>query len=225
MPAGASASIESLALGSSFTSKFGPVTGEARPPEDATGQSAAADEAQVIDPVPGLTATFDDFYLDNVGGVARALALTLGDHELGMEAADEAFTRAYAKWDSIRHFDNPAGWTYRVGLNWGRSWLRRKARALAKRQAIGEIYGVSVLDAEEIRSSVDDLELRNALLELSDEQRSVVVLRYFLDWSTEQTAEALDISTGTVKSRLSRGLDHLRNALTSTEGSNRETTP
>lgn len=187
-------------------------------------QIAGADDAQVIDPINVTTGLFDDFYLDNVGNVARALALTLGDHELGLEAADEAFTRAYAKWDNIRHFDNPAGWVYRVGLNWGRSWLRRKARAFAKRQAIEDLYGVSVLDAEEIRTSVDDLELREALLSLSDDQRSVVVLRYFLDWSTEQTAEALSISTGTVKSRLSRGLEHLRNALTPVEGSQAETT-
>lgn len=195
-----------------------------RPEPDDRSRTATAGDAEVIDPIPALTGTFDDFYLDHVGEVARALALTLGDHELGMEAADEAFTRAYAKWDTIRHFDNPAGWAYRVGLNWGRSWLRRKARAFAKRQAIEDLYGVSVLDTEEVRSHVDDLELRDALLNLSDEQRSVVVLRYFLDWSTEQTAEALDISSGTVKSRLSRGLDHLRNALLSTEGSNRETT-
>lgn len=180
---------------------------------------AGTGDAEVIDPAATGNLSFDDFYLDNVGDVARALALTLGDHELGLEAADEAFTRAFAKWNSIRHFDNPAGWAYRVGLNWGRSWLRRKARAFAKRQAIEDVYGVSVLDAEEIKTSVDDLELRNALLDLSDDQRSVVVLRYFLDWSTEQTAEALAISTGTVKSRLSRGLDHLRNALLPTEGS------
>ncbi len=194
-----------------------------RPNEDDFGQPADAGDAEVLDPVAVGSVTFDDFYLDNVGSVARALALTLGDHELGIEAADEAFTRAYAKWESIRHFDNPAGWVYRVGLNWGRSWLRRKARAFAKRQAIGEIYGVSVLDAEEIKTSVDDIELREALLALSDEQRSVVVLLYFLDWSTEQTADALDVSTGTVKSRLSRGLDNLRNALTATEGSVPET--
>ncbi len=197
-----------------------------RPDEwDDGDATAGADEADFIDPIAVATRTFDDFYLDNVGNVARALALTLGDHELGLEAADEAFTRAYSKWDSIRHFDNPSGWVYRVGLNWGRSWLRRKARAFAKRQAIEDIYGVSVLDSEEIKISVDDLELREALLTLSDEQRSVVVLRYFLDWSTEQTADALNVSTGTVKSRLSRGLDHLRNALAPVEGSHAETTP
>ena len=56
-------------------------------------------------------------------------------------------------------------------------------------------------------------ELDAALAALPVEQRSVVVLRYLLDWSEFQTAEALDIAPGTVKSRLSRALDRLATQL------------
>jgi RNA polymerase sigma-70 factor (ECF subfamily) len=52
-----------------------------------------------------------------------------------------------------------------------------------------------------------------ALAGLALEHRTVVVLRYYLDWSHEQIAERLRIPVGTVKSRLSRALDQLGNKL------------
>ncbi len=54
-----------------------------------------------------------------------------------------------------------------------------------------------------------DPRLAQALAALDPKHRSVVVLRYLLDWSVEQTAEALDIAPGTVKSRLHRALAQL----------------
>jgi len=55
--------------------------------------------------------------------------------------------------------------------------------------------------------------LEDALAQLSIEHRSVVVLRFYFDWTVDQTAEALDIAPGTVKSRLARALPLLRSYL------------
>ena len=51
--------------------------------------------------------------------------------------------------------------------------------------------------------------LAAALEELPVQQRAVVVLRFYFDWSTEQVAKALGVPNGTVKSRLSRALERL----------------
>jgi RNA polymerase sigma-70 factor (ECF subfamily) len=48
-----------------------------------------------------------------------------------------------------------------------------------------------------------------AVARLPHRQRVVVVARYYLDWSTTQIADHLDIPLGTVKSRLHRALEHL----------------
>jgi RNA polymerase sigma-70 factor (ECF subfamily) len=64
-----------------------------------------------------------------------------------------------------------------------------------------------VLDAE--RSST----LLEAVNGLRDEEREVVACRYFLELSEEEAAETLGLRKGTVKSRLSRGLAHLRERL------------
>lgn len=144
---------------------------------------------------------FEVFYESNRDAIGRCLALTLGDAALGFEAADEAMARAYERWHKIHDGSNPSGWVYRTGLNWARSWLRRRRRSNENAPLLAR---ADVVDERPV-----DIDLAEALQALSYEHRAVVVLRYFSDWSIDQTAEALAISPGTVKSRLSRALRQL----------------
>ena len=150
--------------------------------------------------------TFDGFYRDHRDRIAAALALTCRNAALGAEAADEAMARAYARWDHVATMANPSGWVYRVGLNWTRSLLRRRTR-----EDLGEVAELASVDPD---VSVD---LDRALAGLDVAHRSVVVCRHLLGMSTAETAHALDIAEGTVKSRLSRALDALRTALETTD--------
>ncbi len=145
--------------------------------------------------------SFEAFYEQHYADVVKALSLTLGDAGWGREAADEAMTRAFDRWADIATYDNPAGWTYRVGLNWARSWHRKLARRLPWSEP------------EVSLPTASDPSLEEALASLDLKYRSVVVCRYLLDWSTDDTATALGIAPGTVKSRLSVGLDRLRSQL------------
>ena len=64
------------------------------------------------------------------------------------------------------------------------------------------------------RAAVEDLlDLRAALHTLSPRRRAVIVLRYYCDYSIEQTAQVLDCSIGTIKSQTSRALEQLRDVL------------
>lgn len=152
---------------------------------------------------PVVVSSFDDFYRSTYREIARALALTLGSRDLGIEAADEAMTRALQRWDDVQRYDNPAGWVYRVGLNWARSWLRKRKR---------EQPGVYADPASEPPDAPDP-RLDRALAALGDKQRAVLVLRYYLDWSTDDVAAALGVPVGTVKSRLHRALAALERRL------------
>ncbi|MPY92853.1 MAG: hypothetical protein GEV08_07215, partial [Acidimicrobiia bacterium] len=146
---------------------------------------------------------FTEFYRLKRDRIARALALTLGDGRLGAEAADEAMARAYQRWDRVSDFDDPGGWVYRVGLNWATSVLRRRVRAPRP-------------PAERGPSDVGPLaepDVLAALHELGVKQRSVIVCRFYLGLSEAETAEALGVRPGTVKSRLHRGLRHLQSRL------------
>jgi RNA polymerase sigma-70 factor (ECF subfamily) len=145
---------------------------------------------------------FEAFYREAYAEVAKALAYTLNDVDLAREATDEAMARAYLRWDRLAGYESPAGWVYRVGLNWARSVHRRLARArpLAERREV-------------VDPPLADPALRAALAALPLDQRSVVVCRLLLDWSVERTADALRLKPGTVKSRLHRALHALERSL------------
>lgn len=160
--------------------------------------AAYQDDVVPVDARPGFTAFYDEAYRR----VAAALSSTLGDRELGVEAADEAMARCYAHWDTVSRYDNPAGWVYRVGLNWALSWRRK----LARRHTLPPPQHVEPVTPA-------DPQIAEALAALDMRLRSVVVCRILLDWSTEETAEALQIKPGTVKSRLHRGLGRLAETL------------
>lgn len=142
---------------------------------------------------------FDQFYRESRIEMVRALVLAVGDRDLGLEAADEAFTRTLERWVEVDGYENPQGWVYRVGLNWARSRLRRRS------------FIVDALFDESVHlDDLPDPELLGAVGGLSFKYRSVVVARFFLDWSIEQTAEALGVPEGTVKTRQARALRRLR---------------
>ena len=150
-----------------------------------------------------LRPAFTAFYRDTYGDVARALSMTLGDADLAKEATDEAMVRCYARWRVVAGYDNPAGWVYRVGLNWATS-VRRK---LSRR------WRTPMERPEPTTFQVSDPVVEEALADLEMEMRAVVVCRIMLDWSVEETASALGIPAGTVKSRLSRALERLERRL------------
>lgn len=151
-------------------------------------------------------AGFDEFFHEHHASIVRALGLALGDEHLARDAASEGFAKALQRWRRVGRYDNPAGWVYRVGLNWGRSRWRKTRREISE-HAAGEI------DQPGANIEPSDPRLFPALQELSVDHRVVVVARYYLDWSEQQIADALDVRPGTVKSRLSRALDHLGAAL------------
>lgn len=152
---------------------------------------------------------FEAFYRAHADPVRRALAVTLGDAAVAAEAVDEAMTRALARWRHVGRLESPAGWVYRVGLNWSISRWRRLRRESPLDLAESLVGAAS---PDPVATSVG-----TALRTLPIEQRAVVVCRTLLEFSTAETAEVLGLPTGTVKSRLARGLAVLRAAVAEEE--------
>ena len=167
-------------------------------------RQAAADNANASGYELAARLSFEEFWHTERSNLARALAVTLGDVQLAAEATDEAMARAFQHWDRVSTLDSPAGWTYRVGLNWSRSVLRR----LQRRPPVWLAQPTTHLDAPTLDPSI-----AGALQQLSAAQRSVVVCRLLLNLSEQQTATLLRIRPGTVKSRLARSIILLAGAL------------
>jgi RNA polymerase sigma factor (sigma-70 family) len=144
-------------------------------------------------------ADFDAFYRRCRPDIARGLALSLGDLELAIEATDEALTRAFARWKVVRSLDRPEAWVYRVAWNWAMSAFRSRRRSLHR-----------LYEPDGAVDAVPDPAIHAAVARLDVKHRAVVVCRHFLGWSVAETADALGLSEGTVKSRLNRAGAQLR---------------
>ena len=157
--------------------------------------------AMTGDPV----ADFASVYAAQRDRLARALAIAVGDDALAAEAVDEAFTRALHRWQLVGTFDEPQAWVYRTAQNWATSRFRRRSR--------DRKYATRVAQPDVIDAAPADPALAAALRDLPVEHRNVLILRYYLDWSIAATAEALEVSPGTVKSRTNRALNELNRRL------------
>ena len=154
-------------------------------------------------------ADFESIYRNDRSRLIRALSISLGDDALATEAVDEAFTRALHRWNAVGSFDEPAAWIYRTARNWATSRFRRRSR--------DRRFASVIARPESTVDSTPDPQLGEALRSLPVDQRNVLVLRYYLDWSINAIADALDISPGTVKSRTSRALAELNRLLGDTK--------
>ena len=137
-----------------------------------------------------------------------ALTLYCGDPALAEEHAHEALIRVWQNWARVRAMSSPDAWAVRVAINDANSLWRRRA---AERRALARVAGRreeqpagdGVLD-------VENAEIRRAVAALPRRQRTVVVLRFYLDMSVEDTASWMDCSTGTVKAHTHKALTALR---------------
>jgi RNA polymerase sigma-70 factor (ECF subfamily) len=150
-------------------------------------------------------ADFDEFFRAVYPAVYQAALRIVGDRGDAEDAAIEVLTRAFVRWPTLRSLPHRDAWVMRVVINEALSQLRRRRRtAPLGRQE--EALGTDDAAANRVT-------LVAALGLLPRRQREVIGLRYLADMSEADTADALGISTGTVKSHLHRATQSLRVSL------------
>jgi RNA polymerase sigma-70 factor (sigma-E family) len=142
----------------------------------------------------------------------RTAYLLTGDWALAEDLLQTVLAKSYLAWSRIRHED-PEGYVRKVLANTHASWWRRKWRGETATEVLPEGPGYDGTAA------VDDaVSLAAALRRLPPKQRAVIVLRFHEDLTESQTAKALGITVGTVKSQTSKALATLRRDPTLTRG-------
>jgi RNA polymerase sigma-70 factor (sigma-E family) len=119
------------------------------------------------------------------------------------DLVQSTLVKCYVSWDKVAKASNQDGYVYRIMLNTHRSNHRRSWRE----QPSDRLLEGAPTDSSEAFGLADTV--RGALSGLSLDSRAVVVLRFFADFTDQQTADVLAIPVGTVKSRLSRALARL----------------
>ena len=149
---------------------------------------------------------FESFVASRWRPLMRAAWLLTGDWASAEDLVQNTLTRAWGAWHQVSAADEPDAYVRRMLSNEFLSGRRRKMSGEVPRGELPEPAGAESSDDDVVRRLVLD----RALAALPPVQRAVVVLRFFLDLSVDQTAQALDCSVGNVKSQSSRALAKLR---------------
>jgi len=146
---------------------------------------------------------FADFAAARYPDLVRLGTLLSGDPHQGEDLAQMGLLAVLRAWRRLYPDGHPEAYA-RVAMT-------RLAAKAGRRRWRGETPTEELPDVRVAGADVEAaLDARRLLADLPTHQRLVLVLRYWLDLSEEQTAEALDCSVGTVKSRTSRALKALR---------------
>ena len=194
----------------------------------ASTPARASIEAQFIERLrAGEAAAFDRLVRERSGDVFALLYRLTDDPEEARDLTQETFLRAFQHIDRFRGDADLKTWLYRIAVNQARNrwrWWRRRRRDVTvsldapdcqHEQSLSErLRSVTSADPEqETLARERETALRAALRTLGRSYRETVILRDVEGLSYEEIATALEISIGTVKSRLSRGRMELRRKL------------
>jgi RNA polymerase sigma-70 factor (sigma-E family) len=133
----------------------------------------------------------------------RTAVLLTGDHHRAEDLVQDALTKVAVRWRRLRE-GNPEAYARQVIVRTNISWWRKHRREvlLEVRDRTGDRGAAHGVDRR--------LLLDHALAQLTPRQRATVVLRFYDDLTERDTAEALGVSVGTVKSQTHVALARLR---------------
>jgi RNA polymerase sigma-70 factor (ECF subfamily) len=144
----------------------------------------------------------------------RTAFAVMGSESEAQDVTQEAFVKAFRALPRFREGLPLRPWLMQIVANEARNRRRsqgRRERLALRAATVGGVGDRDSGSAEDLAlGAVSAGELRAALARLDDRDRTVIALRYFAGLSEAETASALDVPAGTVKSRLSRALDRLR---------------
>ncbi len=176
--------------------------------------------------VQGMSGEFRSLYERYKDRVYNVCYRTTGNASDALDASQETFGIVFRRIREFRFQSRFSSWVYRIAVNASIDLKRRaRSRRVASLEAVQES---SVAQGSRFEIRDDDMELpsssasrheleaeiQRAIDRLSPNLRQIIVLRYIENLSYEEVAETLDISLGTVKSRLSRAHEALDRELT-----------
>lgn len=174
-----------------------------------------SEESQLIDrALRGDRGAFTELVEKNQDRLFASMLQITGSPDEAEEVVQEAFIRAFMKLATFQRNSQFFTWLYRIAFNSALSRRRRKRARISLDQwrennglevaSQGDAVDEPMLQRERVAM------VRQALRALSEDHRSILVLREMEDYSYEEIAEILEVSIGTVRSRLSRARGQLK---------------
>ncbi len=172
-----------------------------------SGKSHPRDQRLVVLAQLGDRQALDELMRATQGWLHRYLRRLVADPDLALEVLQEVFVAIIRKLTFLHDPGLYRPWVYRIASRQALRHLRRRSRDRER-----ELPAPDDLAAPAPRELDPSLrrELRRRVAELPPKTRAVLLLHYFEELTLRESAEILNLSTGTVKSRLAYGLERLR---------------
>jgi len=166
-------------------------------------------------------AEYSDFAQSVWPQLYRSAVLIVRDRQLAEDLVQIALVKTYIAWPRLRETGKASSYTRRVMVNVAHDWFRK--RSWTHEDSVNTAVDAGAPAGDHSAALVDRVALADLLKTLPQGQRSVLALRFLDDLSVQETADILNVTTGTVKSHTADALAALRShALFVTEGSHHD---
>jgi RNA polymerase sigma-70 factor (sigma-E family) len=152
-------------------------------------------------------AEFRQFIVPRIEPLRRTAYLLCRDWHTADDLVAITVAKLVRHWRRVRQVENADAYARRVLT---RAWLDERRRPWRRESPTADLPEPQPLPGPDGSLVADRTALLDLLTHLPPQRRAVVVLRFYCDMSVQDTAQALGISEGTVKSQASRGLAALR---------------
>lgn len=165
---------------------------------------AAADVSQA-----GMDA-FEAFFWRYERDILGYLWRLTGDEQVAYDLSQETFVRAWQRFETLQHYEQPRAWLFRVASNLGINHLRGRSRRGEQTAATEEIQNTVALGGDLAHRLAESDAIRRILGGLPPKQRAAVVLCDVYGLTSAEAAAALGLSHGSLKMSLWRGRERFR---------------
>lgn len=173
-------------------------------------------------PSGGQDAAFDAFFAQHEHALYGYLRRMLPSHDAALDVAQEAFFRAWQRFDTIRNYDRPQAWLFRVATNLALDTLRR-----GRINSVIRLFGshdtdasddlnaddtlAALIDPADMERSLAERDLVNQVLaRLPERQRAALLLWAAHRLTCAEIAEAFETTEVNVRQLISRGRSRFR---------------
>lgn len=178
------------------------------------------DQKLIEQSLAGSLDAFGQLVVRHQDRLYNALVNVVGSADDARDIAQDAFVKAFQKLETFRGRSAFYSWLFRIAMNTALTQMRKKKRHIASLDAAREKAGIEPLDSHPTASPSHPLEVaerqtmvRTALAQLSDDFRTVLVLKEMDGLKYDEIAEILECPVGTVRSRIHRARTELRQRL------------
>jgi RNA polymerase sigma-70 factor (ECF subfamily) len=148
------------------------------------------------------------FIRDHERQILNYLWRVTGDEAAAYDLTQEVFLRAWQHFETVRRYEQPRGWLFRVATNLALTHVKRRGARAAAISALETMHGSATSDPA-WRLAESDL-VRRTLLQLTPKRRAALVLREVYGLSAAEVGQALGMTETAVRMALHRAREQFR---------------